>query len=444
MRFELEQSDESLTTHSGLALIGLLLAKTDLAARLNGTCPAESGNYEISHADVVYSYLGLLAQGKSDFDHIEPFRDDPFFAKALSIDTVPSAPTLRQRLDACASEEWESIIRESSAALLEATRAEFTPALDDFIALDGDVTVFDNSNTHKEGIGLTYQKVVGYAPIFFYLGQEGYLIDLELRRGRAHSQTQGTVELIERVVRLGLSLIPAHQFLLVRLDSAHDSTTNLQMLHRYERASYIIKRNLRSESRQEWLEYAKKHGRLTEPRPGKRVWIGDKTIELGWEGLNFPLRMVYRAIERTQNRDGQVLLIPEIEIDVWWVKLPYTAETVIELYKQHGTMEQFHSEIKTELDLERLPSGKMATNSTVLHLGMFAYNMLRLIGQQSLKVEIQPLRKKVHRRRIRTVIQNLIMLAAKLVYHARAWKLSFGKYSPWYPLYRHIYFAFSP
>ncbi len=30
-------------------------------------------------------------------------------------------------------------------------------------------------------------------------------------------------------------------------------------------------------------------------------------------------------------------------------------EEVIGLYRRHGTHEQFHSEIKTDLDMERLP-----------------------------------------------------------------------------------------
>ncbi len=35
MRFMIEESDEVLTTHSGLALIGLLIEKTALSSRLN-------------------------------------------------------------------------------------------------------------------------------------------------------------------------------------------------------------------------------------------------------------------------------------------------------------------------------------------------------------------------------------------------------------------------
>ena len=58
---------------------------------------------------------------------------------------------------------------------------------------------------------------------------------------------------------------------------------------------------------------------------------------------------------------------------------------MIELYHQHGTSEQFHSEIKSDMDLERLPSGKFATNALVLSLGQVAYNILRLCGQTSLQ-----------------------------------------------------------
>lgn len=83
-------------------------------------------------------------------------------------------------------------------------------------------------------------------------------------------------------------------------------------------------------------------------------------------------------------------------------------ETVIDLYHAHGESEQYHSEIKTDMDVERLPSGKFGSNKLVLELTMIAYNILRIIGQESLKKKDAPGRKKIHRRRIRTVISNLM------------------------------------
>lgn len=109
----------------------------------------------------------------------------------------------------------------------------------------------------------------------------------------------------------------------------------------------------------------------------------------------------------------------------------------------HGTMEQFHSEIKTELDLERLPSSKFATNDLALHFGLFTYNLLRIIGQESLQVNDQPLRKKLQRRRIRTVIKSMITMASKMVFHAGRWILKMTKTNPWLPSFHRLYNKFA-
>ena len=44
------------------------------------------------------------------------------------------------------------------------------------------------------------------------------------------------------------------------------------------------------------------------------------------------------------------------------------AQQIIDLYADHGTHEQFHSEIETDMDLGRLPSGKIDTNYLVCAL----------------------------------------------------------------------------
>ncbi|MGG3899644.1 IS1380 family transposase, partial [Heyndrickxia faecalis] len=92
--------------------------------------------------------------------------------------------------------------------------------------------------------------------------------------------------------------------------------------------------------------------------------------------------------------------------------------------------------------LERLPSVKYETNGLVLHFGVFAYNLLRLIGQESLKKQDAPLKKKATRRRIRTVIQNMITLASKLVYQGRQWKLKMTATNKWLPTFARLYDAF--
>lgn len=86
MKFILEDLDDTLSTHSGLGLIGLLLSKTELSKRFSSLkVPEIKSNPTIINGDVIKSYMGILCQGKNDFDYIDPFRNDSFFSRALDI-----------------------------------------------------------------------------------------------------------------------------------------------------------------------------------------------------------------------------------------------------------------------------------------------------------------------------------------------------------------------
>jgi hypothetical protein len=148
-----------------------------------------------------------------------------------------------------------------------------------------------------------------------------------------------------------------------------------------------------------------------------------------------PFRLIVRVTERTLDQHGQYLLLPAIDLEGWWTSLAEEAATVIELYQHHGLHEQYHSEFKTDLDLERLPSGKPGlsavegfdTNDALLQLAAFAYHCLRLVGQLGLTGDITPIRHPAKRRRIRTVLQDIMYRAAKFVAHARGLVLDFGR-----------------
>jgi hypothetical protein len=137
-------------------------------------------------------------------------------------------------------------------------------------------------------------------------------------------------------------------------------------------------------------------------------------------------RRVYRLTERTIDKRGQQM--PEYVLEGWSTTLPesFTTEQVIALYADHGTHEQFHSEFKTDMDLTRLPSGKFDTNYLVCALAAVAMNLLRLVGQHTLLGADAPVRHTAQRRRIRTVMQELMFKAARMVHHARQWVLGLG------------------
>lgn len=53
---------------------------------------------------------------------------------------------------------------------------------------------------------------------------------------------------------------------------------------------------------------------------------------------------------------------------------------LVDLYKDHATSEQYHSELKTDMNMELLPSHHFSTNSAYLALSAIAFNVLRVMG----------------------------------------------------------------
>jgi len=427
-RFTIEQSDEEFyTSHSGLALIGLALNRfTSLSS---GLAVMDAPSDLIAGIDIIRSYCALLAQGKSDFIAVEQYRGDDFFREALGNKDVPSEGTMRQRMDEYA-EQVLAALSWAPIEFLEKTKVPLTAISTGHIPLDLDGFVLDNSGSKKENVERTYRQVDGYLSLPAYLGQEGWMVNQHLLPGSQHPQN-GFISFIRE------TLARVRQFcalkLLLRADSAHDAIANLFELSRHRRVDYIIKWNPRKQDKQAWLEHALAKGTITTPRPGKRIAVFSvKEKHTFTDADNIErtiiLRRVMRVIERTIDKKGQRLLVPDIELEGWWTSLKLSDQEIIELYKGHALCEQYHAEIKTDMDLERLPSGKFATNQLVMACGALVYNILRFIGQVALINAKGIIRHEAKRRRVKTVIQELVYFAGRLIASGRRLKLRFSRH----------------
>ena len=426
-----KQLDYDLTPVAGLALVGhYLKAFQPVLGRLDAAHPIKGG---VANGDVLRSYLGLLTQGKSDFDAIENYRGDTFFKTALGIALLPSSPTLRQRMDAKASALFE-FVPAMIEALLARERPDYGVLPCGWLPLDVDTFAMDNGQTAKEGVGRTYAGVDGYCPLAAYLGSHGFCLELALRPGVQHSAAETDFNL-ERVIPMAqrLSAAGPQAPILARLDSGFDSVRLMRGIESCNRAGapqvdWLIKWNPRS------TDVAALGARLDadaatqweHPRAGKRVTIWEQPVAV--EGIERPVRRVLRLIERSIDKRGQVLIAPELTLEGWTTSLPatFSARDITLLYADHGTHEQFHSEFKTDLDLTRLPSGKFDTNYLVCQLAALAMNILRLMGQRGLLGPDAPVRHNAKRRRIKTVMQELIYRAARLIEHGRRIILGLG------------------
>lgn len=415
-----------LTARAGITAVAQILKRhAQLPQVLDPKFPILGG---FPDSAVAITYICLLAQGQTAFDGIDTMRRDPTFAAALGLPSLPSAPTVRQRIEA-RGQEWLPHLSDANLRLLNRSGVKPTALENGYVPLDLDVFTMNNDDSKKEGIGYTYAGFVGYAPLAAYLGREGYLLELGLRPGTQHSALE-THYVLERVLPNACTL--TDQPLLVRMDSGFDSKHIYTTLQDADKArsdthskagkvatkiDYIIKWNPRTKDRE-----AIHAGRIAanavfdELRPGLHCTTWKEAIDGHFR--------VLKLVVETIDRNGQLNLIPKLSLEGWNTSLSAkTEQEIIALYADHGTHEQFHAELKSELNLERLPSGKFDANDTVCSLAMLAYNVLRIIGQQALIGEESPVKHAAERRRMKTVIREFICAPGQWIKSGRTLSL---------------------
>ena len=442
LTFDIQSTTEHLESEAGLVLAGQI-------ARFSGLTSVVRDTHSPLNMALV-SMFGLLVQGRSSFEEIEQFRSSLFFKNAFDLPYVPAQETVRLHLEKYTDlPNCLDAIRACTTRLLK--KATLTPIVvggRKYLPVDCDVTTLDNSKSHKEGVSRTYMGTDGYAPIISYIGAEGYMLDYELRRGSQHCQNK-TPEFLKRNIATIEQLPPLSPTipLLFRLDSGNDAIDTIRSLVGKNRF-FIIKRNRRKESTEEWLEKAQTFGTAHKRYPGVVEYTGSITKAHPKADADMPeFDIVFQVTERTMDREGFPLLVPEIIVETWWTNMFESPDDIIALYHDHATSEQFHSELKTDMDVERLPSGKMRVNDLILGLSMLAFNTLRFIGQSAFakKNLLPPMTKAMEKRvrvRLRKVISDILTIGCKLVHHSRAWILRISESHPWLPVFRIIYADF--
>lgn len=435
-RLKLERGKEELISTGGNYLCGQFIR--DLAQR------HVPQNFQLRRADsindrdILMTLTGILCDGRSDFTNVNQYFGDTVFAQSFGIDQLPSQATLRQRLDELPQKRSHLALRQLNESIL--SERSFGTVLAghlDLVPVDIDVSALDNSGSNKQGVSFTYKKHDGFAPIFAYVGTEGYMLAHELRPGKQHCQ-EGTPQFIascvEELQGLGLS-----GRCLLRLDGGNDAEDNFA---HFGENYFITKRNLRQEKREQWLATARRVGELEpDTREGKNVYTGfvDHLHPGGAKSKMGAVSVAFEVIEQLTDLEGNRLLLPEIEVNTYWTNLPCAAAQIIGLYHDHGTSEQFHSELKSDLGVEQLPSGKFCVNQIVMLCAMLAFNVLRSIGQEVIaRAHLAPIRIKVRRWRLKTVLQNILYCPVRVIRHAREIKLHFGKTCLWFELIEDI------
>ncbi|MEC2224082.1 transposase [Heyndrickxia faecalis] len=360
----IEQTNEMILDKFGMGIVEFLISQTHLASRLNSAkSETIKRNPGYSNGDIAKAYIGLLCLGKNKFAEIEPLRSDYDFRTFLKLERVPSPAVLEHRLDEAAlSEEWKQIILEESLHLLRKAGAPINP-----------VTIQGKSFIP-----------VDVAMPFAFIGKEGYCLSFG-------QETSVSVRAAEQL---------AEGAFLWRLEAKEGSEIAAKLLDL--NIDFVMKLQTDAST---WVETARKHGTCSSEREGKNVYFGSVAETNTTAGAKKPAYYVFKLIETTIDKNGQILLIPEYEADVYMTTLDIPPEAVPRLYDEHRKVcKSLRREFMSDLGFKQLPSRNQKTNELALHFGIYAYNLLRFAGQG-----------KARMKRIRETIRDLPKMVIKEV-----------------------------
>ena len=144
-KIHIEFSDERLITPSGLVFVGQILGKSSFVKKINrAPISKDYLQKQIKNGDVLLTYIGMLCQGKPQYEAVREMMDDPDYYKyALGISyAIPSAETLRQRFDMI-GDSLRKDIQQANVDMLREMHIEPTALDNGFVPVDIDVTPFD-------------------------------------------------------------------------------------------------------------------------------------------------------------------------------------------------------------------------------------------------------------------------------------------------------------
>ncbi|MBQ7271771.1 MAG: IS1380 family transposase [Campylobacter sp.] len=456
--FKIERCNKFLSLFAGISIIAVQLVKLTWIANKYLKEEGKTKRW-ITAWQIVSALLIMFCFGKSNYEDITIFNRDNLFIRIIGRLISPEA--LRQHFKKIAqNDDFYKFIDACNIKLIKKKKLQKVYVNGKYYyPIDIDVTPLIDTESHKEGISCTYKLKNGFAPIVAYLAQ--YALAFDLREGKQHS-ADGAVEFLQRVVEMAKSIGIDPADILVRVDSGHDDSEFIKMAE-HLKVKYIVKRNFRRTPTDEFVAFAKKNSAPKISKDGctavyryvdlkqkpkkapdsDAISVFEVRDPIKYEKLGRDEFAKVRVTDKNDPRFGKDGV--EYEVHAWYTNLhpakPLTgkngksreeafAKEISNLYKNHATSEQYHSEVKTDMNMELLPSHAFATNKAFFALVAVAFNINRNIGDSAVACDTSFQHHKWHkteRIRIGTVIKTLLKIPCVVRLHAREVKLNFSK-----------------
>lgn len=367
-------TNQRLTPHGGLALMGSFLAKIGWRAQLEKAMPYEpTSPNAYAPVDIALGFLAGVLTGADKLSRVGQLCGDPALPEALGVEAIPSQPTLTRffgRFSQAANEAFGGLYR-FLLGRLPSYRGGYT--------LDLDSTSIVHEDGHQEGVRVGYTPrgpKPSHHPLIAALAEPKLVCGFWLRSGNtaalsnAANFLSATLGHLPSQVRIGL----------VRADSGFYSEDFLGQLEA-RRLHYIVVARLRKNV-QALCRHQDEAWTPTEV-PGIEVQ------EIDASPLDGPaqrrLIVIRQRIAQRPKAGGKTLLdVPGYRFQALCTSLPrsWSALEVWRRYNGRADVENRIKELGAQFGLKSFCCRSFWGTEAACHLAILAYNLCVLFQRE--------------------------------------------------------------
>ena len=406
----LQFEDQQLTSFAGLVLFQSLFQRLALKQRLRDAFRHLHSSRAYDHGLAVLSLVVHLLLGYRHLRDSRYYCDDPMVQRALGLDRLPDVATMSRLL---ASTDSRSVIevRQLNRQLVQERLVVLGLRR---VTLDFDGSVI-GTGRYAEGTAVGFNRLKkgqrSYYPLFCTVAQTGQVFDVHHRPGNVHD-SNGAQEFILACVEHMRQVLPG-VLIEVRMDGAFFSDALVTLLTCLEVEFTIsvpferfVELKSTVEKRQHWSP----------------IGEGLDYFELRWKPKAWDRRYRFlfvrnRVVIRDKGPVQLDLFVPQVdghEFKVVVTNKKIRAQEVIRYHNGRGAQEGVFAELKSQGQMDYVPTKTLAGNQIFLLSAVLAHNLNRELQM----IANEPSRKTTTQRSPLWRFERLETLRRKLIQRA--------------------------
>ncbi len=374
-KVQFETENQTYSSFSGLIVFQKLFIHLKLKARLKACFKNNYVQGVIQHHSIMLMLIIHILLGYRELRDQRFYADDPMVKRLLGMVLLPSVSTISRVLSNTETNDVENLRQFGKNIVLD----RLSDLVLARVAADFDGSVLSTTR-RAEGSAIGFNKkkkgARSYYPLYYTVAQTGQVFDFHHRAGNVHDSNGAETFILNCINEIRASLLP-NTVIESRMDSAFFSDNLITMLdnNRVEFTQSVpferfpeLKKHIEDNS--EWIEYDDEHAYF------ELDWKPDI-----WESTHFRFIAIRKEVKKQIKGPIQLdLFVPydyKHEFKVILTNKTTQANSVLMFHNGRGSQENIFSELKSQAQMDYIPSNTKNGNQVYLLATLFAHNLTR-------------------------------------------------------------------